>query len=292
MNEMANVFNFAKPLWRLLPFVGGKPPVVSVIELAGVIGESAPGRRGLTFARVESAIEAAFRPGRLAAVALAINSPGGSPVQSRLIFSAIRRAAATKKKPVFAFIEDVGASGGYILALAADEIYADESSIVGSIGVIAASFGFPEAIARLGVERRVYAAGESKSQLDPFKREDPKDIARLEAILKDLHRQFIELVKERRGEKLGSDDDIFTGAFWTAGPAKARGLVDGTAHLADFMKARFGDDVKLRKIAIDRGSLLRRLLGGDALRQTDGQGSGAAILGAIEERALWARYGL
>jgi serine protease SohB len=285
---MAGVFNFAKRLWRLLPFVGAKPPVVSVIELAGVIGENVPGRRGLTYSRVEHAIEAAFKPRRLAAVALSINSPGGSPVQSRMIFSAIRRAAAKKNKPVFAFIEDLGVSGGYILALAGDEIYADASSIVGSIGVIAASFGFQEAIARLGVERRVHTAGESKSQLDPFRREDPKDVARLEAILEDMHRQFIELVKERRGGKLGADDDIFTGAFWTAEPAKARGLIDGTAHLADFMKARFGDDVKLKRIAPDRGSLLRRLFGGEA----HGRRGGVELLAEIEERALWARYGL
>ncbi|MGE0408347.1 MAG: S49 family peptidase [Amphiplicatus sp.] len=303
----------ANKLVRRLPLVGEKRRLVSVIELKGVIGETSPGRRGLTLARVEQAIEAAFKPDRLDAVALAINSPGGSPVQSRLICLAIRRAAQKKGTPVFAFIEDVGASGGYILALAADEIYADASSIVGSIGVIAASFGFQEAIARLGVERRVHAAGSAKSQLDPFRSEDKEDVARLKAVLEDLHRQFIDLVRERRGAKLGRDDDIFTGAYWTAGAAAARGLIDGTAHLADFMRARFGENVKLRQLGPEKPSLLRRLFGGEA-RGRFGLGPAGlgpaglgpaglgpaglglidpgAALAAIEERSMWSRYGL
>lgn len=285
---MPSLVQSFKEFRRVFPFVGGKRPLVTVLELEGVIGQTAPARRALTFARAESAIEAAFKPGDLAAVALAINSPGGSPVQSRMICKAIRRAAEKKKKPVYAFIEDIGASGGYMLALAGDEIYADPSSIVGSIGVIAASFGFQEAIARLGVERRVHVAGPLKSQLDPFRREDPADIARLKEILEDMHRQFIDLVKERRGERLSAESDIFTGAFWTAEPAARRGLIDGTAHLADFMKARYGENVRLRRIAPGRLSLARRLLGGE----TRGVIEPEAVIEALEARALWARFGL
>lgn len=260
---------------------------MTVIELSGVVGQLGPARKGLTLARVESAIESAFKPRALKAVALAINSPGGSPVQSRLIHDAIRRQAEKKKIPVYAFIEDVGASGGYILALAGDEIYADASSVVGSIGVISAGFGFHELIGRHGVERRLYTAGEHKSLLDPFRREDPTEVARLQAILDDMHAQFIDLVKARRGDRLGGQDDVFTGAFWTAGPAKERGLVDGIAHLGDLMRARFGENVKLKKVAPDRGSLLRRLMGGESRGLIDPE----AVLAALEAKALWARYG-
>jgi serine protease SohB len=285
---MPKLLDWLKAIWRGLPLVGKQRPRVNVIELVGVIGQVGPTRRGLTFAKLEHAIEAAFRPTRLAAVALAINSPGGSPVQSRLIHAAVRRAAVKKNVPVFAFIEDVGASGGYILALAADEIYADDSSIVGSIGVIAATFGFQDAISRLGIERRIHTAGESKSQLDPFKREDPQDVERLQRILEDMHQQFIALVRERRGTKLYSDSDIFTGAFWTAGQAKARGLIDGTAHLSEFLKARFGEDVRVRRIAPEKGSLLRRIFGGEQRGAIDPD----ALIGAIETRSIWARFGL
>lgn len=266
-------------------------PLVCVIELSGVIGDIGPGRRGLALSRLETAIEAAFRPRRLAAVAIAINSPGGSPVQSRLIHDRIRREAARAGKPVFAFIEDIGASGGYILALAADEIYADPSSIVGSIGVISAGFGFHEAIARLGVERRVHAAGENKSQLDPFRHENPDDVARLETILAELHAEFIALVKARRGDRLKPAPDTFSGAFWTARGAAERGLVDGTAHLGEFMQKRFGDDVKVRRVTHRPGSLLRRLA--DGVGPAAGPDVGPhAWLSALEERAMWSRFGL
>lgn len=285
---MAQFLATLASLKRYLPFAGEAVPRVNVIELSGAIGQSAPGMRSLNHAKLESVIEAAFKPKRLAAVALAINSPGGSPVQSRMIYSAIRAAAAKKNTPVLAFIEDVGASGGYMLALAADEIYADESSIVGSIGVIAATFGFQEAIARLGIERRVHTAGESKSQLDPFRREDPADVERLKRILEDIHAQFIALVKERRGAKLYADAETFSGAFWTAGPARDRGLIDGTARLGEFLKARFGEDVKIRKTAPQKGSLLRRLFGGEQRSVIDPE----ALIGAVEARSLWARYGL
>ncbi|MBI1391627.1 MAG: S49 family peptidase [Alphaproteobacteria bacterium] len=284
-----------------LPFVGPKRPLINVIDLNGPIGAASRGR-GLSFARVRPLIESAFKPSGLTAVALSINSPGGSPVQSRLIFAAIRRAAEKKKVPVLAFIEDVGASGGYILALAADEIIADESSIVGSIGVISAGFGFAAAIARIGIERRVHTAGAAKSQLDPFVAEDPEDVARLEAILSDLHEQFIDLVKERRGDRLdGSFEDTFTGAFWTASDARTRGLVDETGRLDDFLKTRFGEKARIKRLS-PRGSPLLRALGGAGAAAIGRPAPVVAIdagaidvgaaIDALEERALWGRFGL
>jgi serine protease SohB len=293
--------DFLKPigaLWRALPFTGPAAPLVTVIDLSGVIGDAGgPGRKGMSLKRLEKSLEAAFKPGKLSAVALAINSPGGSPVQSRLILNAIRRHAKEKEVPVLAFIEDVGASGGYILALAGDEIYADDSSIVGSIGVISGGFGFHEAIRRLGVERRVYTAGENKSMLDPFQPEDPKDIERLEKILSDLHEQFKALVKDRRGDKLKDDPELFSGAIWTGPAAKERGLIDGIAQLGDFLREKFGEDVKIKRISPEAGSLLKKLLTGGEERSP---GFGAPpslidaeeLIAASERRALWARYGL
>lgn len=293
--------DFLKPLgalWRALPFTGPAAPLVTVIDLAGVIGDvGGPGRKGMSLKRLEKSLDSAFKPGKLAAVALAINSPGGSPVQSRLILNAIRRHAKEKEVPVLAFIEDVGASGGYILALAGDEIYADESSVVGSIGVISGGFGFHEAIRRLGVERRVYTAGENKSMLDPFQPEDPKDIERLEKILADLHEQFKALVRERRGDRLKDDPELFSGAVWTGPDAKERGLIDGIAQLGEFLREKFGEDVKVKRISPEGGSLLKKLLTGG---EESGAGIGASpslidaeeLIAAGERRALWARYGL
>ena len=303
LGEMSNSTNPLKTIWRALPFTGEGGPLVTVLSLDGVIGGAEPGRRGLTLRRLEKSIEAAFKPADLAAVALAVNSPGGSPVQSRLIHDAIRRKAAEKGVPVLTFIEDVGASGGYILSLAGDEIYADESSVVGSIGVIAAGFGMHEAIAKLGVERRIQTAGENKSMLDPFQPETEKDKARLQTILDELHEQFIALVKERREGKLADDAEIFSGAFWTGAKAKEKGLIDGTAQLGAFLRARYGKHVNVKRIMPDSGSLLKRLLsGGEAAavagHYSSGQSSGAALidaeaaLDAAERRAMWSRYGL
>ena len=294
VREMSNSNNPLKAFWRALPFTGEGGPLVTVITLDGAIGVSTPGRRGLSLQRVEKSIEAAFKPDGLAAVALAINSPGGSAVQSRLIHNTIRRHAEEKGVPVLSFVEDVGASGGYILALAGDEIYADESSVVGSIGVISAGFGLDDAIGRIGVERRVYTAGENKSILDPFKPEDEKDIARLKDILNDMHAQFIDLVKDRRSGKLAEDEEIFSGAFWTGPKAKGKGLIDGTGQLGAFLRARYGKNLRLKRISPDSGSLLKRLLSsgetvgfaGPSLIDAD------AMLDAVERRALWARYGL
>ena len=298
---MTGILEFPAKIWRALPFAGEPKPLVTVLELNGVIGAVGPGRRGLSLARMEKAVEEAFRPDNLWAVALSINSPGGSAVQSRLLYSKIRQLADEKKIPVFAFIEDVGASGGYILALAADEIYADESSVVGSIGVVSAGFGFKDAIERLGIERRVYTAGENKSMLDPFKEENDEDVAHLKDILAELHTQFIDLVKTRRGAKLelsGPDaegqEDLFSGLIWTGRRAKERGLVDGIGRLSDFVRARYGKDAKIKRCSPQGGGFLRRLMAQDGSQSGSAPSliDAEALLDAAEARALWARYGL
>lgn len=266
-------------------------PVVSVLRLYGAIGLTGPIGRGLDDESLAPLVERAFAPRRLKAVALAINSPGGSPVQSALIAARIRRLAAEKKVPVFAFCEDLAASGGYWLACAADEIHADANAILGSIGVVTASFGAPEAIARIGIERRVHTAGKRKTMLDPFRPEDPEDIARLKRLQKGIHDNFIAHVRASRGDRLkGDDETLFSGDIWLADEARALGLIDGIGHLVPTMKAKFGDKVRFH-VARPRRSLLQRLgaPGGDTL------GAGAVaqgVMAAIEERALWARYGL
>jgi len=245
-------------------------------------------RGGLTLADLAETIEKAFKMPRVKAVALAVNSPGGSPVQSSLIAGRIRALAEENKLPVYAFCEDVAASGGYWLACAADEIYANGASIVGSIGVISAGFGFPEMLAKLGIERRVYSAGERKAQLDPFRPEDEKDVAHLKALQQDLHAQFIDYVRQRRGAKLKGDDAaLFSGDFWSGRQGLSLGLVDGIDDLRSRMRALYGDKVRLRVVAQQRGWLQRRF----------GLDSRAPhwprdVIGALDERALWARYGL
>lgn len=260
-----------------------RPPVVTVLRLNGAIGSAGFGR-GLTDAGVAPLVERAFAPRRLAAVALMINSPGGSPAQSALIAARIRRLAAEKKAPVYAFCEDVAASGGYWLATAADEIYADENSIVGSIGVIYAGFGFQGLIERYGVERRVHTAGKSKSLLDPFRPEREEDVARIISLQGVIHDNFIAQVKRRRGEKL-SDADLFTGDVWVGPEAVETGLIDGVGHLTPTMKNRFGENVRLRVVEGKR-SLFQRL-GAPGVEET-----ARALAHSVEERALWARYGL
>lgn len=261
-----------------LPFLN-KDPVVAVVRMQGVI---ATGTRGqLNDLALAPSIERAFAKGKPAAVALVINSPGGSPVQSSLIAARIRRLAKEKETPVFAFVEDVAASGGYWIATAADEIIADPASVVGSIGVISAGFGAQEFIAKHGIERRVYTAGKSKSQLDMFKAENPDDVARLKTLLDDMHRLFIDQVKTSRGDKLSDDDRLFTGEFWLGEAARDLGLIDGIGHLVPTMKERFGDKVRFRKYEIKR-SLFRRF----------GAGIVGDTLAGIEERAQFARFGL
>jgi serine protease SohB len=280
-------------LWerlRLKP----RPAVVPVIRLAGVIG-GAPGPSlrgsGLTLAALNPALERAFKTRGAKAVALAVNSPGGSPVQSALIAARIRALAAEKKLPVLTFIEDVGASGGYWLALAGDEIFADASSIVGSIGVIHASFGLHEAIGRLGIERRIHTAGLQKGLLDPFEPQDPDDVARLQAILHEVHASFKAMVRERRGARLAAaDDEVFEGQIWTGRAARELGLVDGLGTLHGILQQRFGDKVRLPQVSAARPWWQRRL--GLARSRLEPDALVDGVLDRLAERALWARYGL
>lgn len=248
-------------------------PKVAVIRLIGAIGT---GRNSLTDAALAPLIEKAFAKGGLKAVVLQINSPGGSPSQSALIAARIRRLAVEKELPVYAFVEDVAASGGYWLATAADEIYADDNSVLGSIGVISGGFGFHELLKSYGVERRMHTAGESKSMMDPFQPEKAEDVARLEKILAQIHQNFITQVTSRRGDKLVGDN-LFTGEIWVGSAAVENGLIDGIGHLVPVMKARFGDKVQFKVYGQKKGLLSR---------------FGASILAQIEERSLWARFGL
>lgn len=261
-----------------LPFVKSGPSV-AVIRLAGVIGGQ--GRGTLNDAALAPVIEKAFAKGKPAAVALEINSPGGSPVQSSLIGARIRRLAEEKDIPVIAFVEDVAASGGYWLAAAADEIYADPSSVVGSIGVISASFGLDRFIDNHGIDRRVYTAGKSKSTLDPFRPEKAEDVERLKGLLEDIHTNFKDHVTARRGNKLPAEKDLFTGEFWLATKATDLGLIDGIGHLRPMMKDRFGDKVRFRDYSPKRGLLSR--FTAQAMQDAAQH---------IEERAAYARFGL
>ena len=269
-------------------------PVVPVVRLAGVIGVVTPLRPGLLLSSVARTLERAFSMRNVPAVALIINSPGGSPAQSNLICRRIRQLAEEKKIPVIAFIEDVGASGGYMLACAADEIVCDQHSIVGSIGVVGGSFGFPKLMEKLGIERRLYSSGDRKVMLDPFEPEKPDDVKRLKAIQKEIHEHFIALVKERRGAKLkGSDKTLFSGEFWTAEKAIALGLADSIGDLRSFLRARYGEKVRTPLISAER-SLFGRRLPGVNLLETLAKEPGLAddLISALETRALWARYGL
>jgi serine protease SohB len=270
-------------------------PVVSVVRLSGIIGSIGPFRRGLSLRGVAGQLERAFKPKRLKAVALAVSSPGGSPVQSALIFRRIRQLARKKDVPVLVFIEEVAASGGYWLACAGDEIYADENSIVGSIGVISASFGFTEAIKRLGIERRVHTAGENKAALDPFLPEDPHDITRLKAIQADVHESFKALVRSRRGKKLrAGEDQLFNGDFWTGKRAQELGLIDGLGDLRAVIMDRFGKDVRLVPVG-ERVGWLRRRIGMRIEREAPemlGANFAANLVATLEERFVWSRFGL
>jgi len=271
-------------------------PIVPVVRLTGIVGFSTPLRPGLTLAGLARTLERAFTVRRAAAIALVINSPGGSPVQSHLIFRRIRQLGEQYKRPVIAFIEDAGASGGYMIACAADEIVADQHSIVGSIGVVGGSFGFDKAIAKLGVERRLYTSGEHKAMLDPFLPENPDDVERLKKLQREIHDDFIALVKSRRAGKLaGAEDDLFSGAYWTGRRALELGLVDAIGDLRSVLRERFGDKVVTPLVSADRGWLGRRLLGttGDApLADPARLAVAEDLISALEARAIWGRYGL
>lgn len=278
--------------------------VVPVLRFSGTIGMATPLRPGLSLATIAGQLEKAFTLSKAPAVVIAINSPGGSPVQSSLIFNRIRQLADQHKKRVYVFCEDVAASGGYYLAIAGDEIYADPSSIVGSIGVISSGFGFDKAIEKLGIERRVYTSGLNKGSLDPFVPEKADDIARLKELQRDVHDAFIGIVKDRRAAKLkGLDSELFSGAFWSGPKAMEFGLIDGIADMRTKMRAVFGDNVRLRLVPASGGGLLGRLRRMPSIGTGIGGGMGASVrdlplafadnlVSAIEERALWSRFGL
>ena len=271
------------------------PPVVAVVRLAGVIGQSGMFGARVNMETVGPALQRAFRQPGLKAVALEINSPGGSPAQSALIHNRIRTLAAERDVPVMAFVEDVAASGGYWLATAADEIFVDDNSIVGSIGVVYSGFGLHEAIGKLGVERRLYTAGEKKSLLDPFLAVNPADLDRLRRLQEGFHDNFKELIRARRGARLAeSDPDLFSGEFWLGRKAIGLGLADGIGDIRSVLRERYGRKVVMRRIGRPRGWLARRLRPG-LLPASDGGEAGSLagdFLGAIEARLWWSRYGL
>lgn len=264
---------------HLIPFTK-KSALVSVVRMSGVI--AAGGRGGnLNDAGLAPQLEKAFSKGKPAAVALVINSPGGSPVQSSLIGARIRRLSEEKKVPVLAFVEDVAASGGYWLAAAADEIFVDPSSITGSIGVISASFGFSELMERYGIERRVYTAGKDKSMMDPFRPEREDDVVRIKALQSQIHKNFKDHVEARRGTKLPDDKDLFTGEIWVGEQAIEVGLVDAVGHVVPTLKQRFGDDVRFKVYGQKR-----------SVFQKFGLRSGGEFLNTLDEKALWGQFGL
>jgi signal peptide peptidase SppA len=272
-------------------------PLVPVLRFSGPIGLVTPLRPGLSLSTSAAAIDKAFSMRGAKAVAIQINSPGGSAVQSMLIYKRIRALAAEKGLKVYVFAEDVAASGGYLLALAGDEIYADPSSIIGSIGVITATFGLNEMIAKIGVQRRVYTAGKSKDTLDPFLPEKPEDVERIKLLQREVHAAFIDLVKERRGAKIASaGDDLFTGEFWSGKRALELGLIDGFGDVRGKMRETFGDDVRLKLVMPSTSWLRRRRsifaeAGVLDLGLRTG-GFAADLISAIEARALWSRFGL
>jgi signal peptide peptidase SppA len=270
------------------------PPVVGVLRLDGVIGRMGPLRRGLSLAGQADVIERAFTLKHIEAVALVVNSPGGSPVQSALIAKRIRDLAEEHDIPVFAFAEDVAASGGYWLACAADEIFAQDSSIIGSIGVVSGGFGFPELMKRWGIERRVHTSGDKKAALDPFQAEKRADVKRLKVLQADIHDNFKHMVALRRGEKLKADDDVlYSGEFWTGRRALDLGLIDGIGEIRETMRERYGDDVKLKAIR-DHKPWWRKSSGAGVATKAGWEPVDWAggLLAAVEERLSWNRFGL
>jgi signal peptide peptidase SppA len=271
--------------------------VVPVVRLSGVIGAVTPLRPGMTLAGVARTLERAFAMKNAKAVALLINSPGGSPVQSRQIYLRIRQLAAEKKLPVLVFVEDVAASGGYMIACAGDEIFCDPSSILGSIGVVGGSFGMTELIKKVGVERRLYTAGERKAMLDPFLPEDPDDVARLKSIQREIHTIFIALVKASRGARLkGGDDVLFTGEYWAGESSVSLGLADAVGDLRSTLRARYGEKVLTPLVAPASGMLAglfgRRSPGAGSLSLAEAAASlPDELISALESRAIWARFG-
>jgi serine protease SohB len=298
ISDRAGLPNLVDRVKQLIPAKFRRDvPVVPVVRLSGVIGAVTPLRPGLTLAGIARTLERAFATRHAKAVALVINSPGGSPVQSRQIYLRIRQLAAEKKLPVLVFVEDVAASGGYMIACAGDEIFCDPSSILGSIGVVGGGFGFQDLLKRIGVERRLYTAGEHKATLDPFLPENPDDVARLKALQREIHAIFIALVKGARGARLkGTEDVLFTGEYWAGEKSVSLGLADKIGDIRSTLRQRFGEKVLTPVIAPASG-MLSGLLG----RRSPGAGSLAAfdgigglpddLISALETRAIWAKFG-
>lgn len=279
-----------------LPIVGTlftSKDKIAIVRLSGVISDQGVKRKGISHNKFEKIFERAFDVHNLKALALIINSPGGSPAQSSLIGHQIRTLSEEKKVPVFAFVEDVAASGGYWLACAADEIYAQESSIVGSIGVISTSFGLKALIEKHGIERRVHSAGKEKSFLDPFLEEKPADIKKLKTIQKDIHNLFVSWVKKRRGDRIkGADKDLFEGQFWTAKHALDLGMIDGCADLKPWCKDKFGKDVKFIAFGQEKGLVGNILSGESKFSDLTANTMPEEFLDTIESRSIWGRFGL
>ena len=261
-----------------------KKKIIAHIKLNGVIGNVGKFKQGIDFSGQEEIIEKAFSLKKAKVVAITINSPGGSPVQSHLIYQFVRAQAKKNKKKVIVFAEDVAASGGYLIACAGDEIYANSSSIIGSIGVIYSSFGFTELIKKIGVERRVHTAGKNKSTLDPFLDEKLEDIERLKTIQLELHKDFIKVVEESRGSKLNkSQIELFSGEFWSGSKAKELGLIDSVGNANEVLKEKFGEDVIIKKFEKSKGWLSKKLSSSN--NQID------QLANILEERSIWQRYG-
>jgi signal peptide peptidase SppA len=286
---------------RLMEFVPARllpaSVVVPVVRLSGTIGAVTPLRPGLTLAGLAKTLDRAFATKNAKAVALVINSPGGSPVQSRQIYLRIRQLAAEKQLPVLVFVEDVAASGGYMIACAGDEIFCDPSSILGSIGVVGGTFGFQELIRKIGVERRLYTSGAHKAMLDPFLPENPDDVARVKALQREIHAIFIALVKQSRGARLkGADDVLFSGEYWAGETSVALGLADAVGDLRSTLRSRYGDKVKMPLVAPASGmlaGLLGRKSAGTGMLNGPSGGAGLPdeLISALESRAIWARFG-
>ncbi len=270
--------------------------VIPVVRMQGAIMTGGSQfRPALNLASVAPILNKAFSFKESPAVAIVVNSPGGSPVQSRLIYQRIRALAEEKKKKVYIFVEDVAASGGYMIALAGDEIYADETSIVGSIGVVSGGFGFPELLKKIGVERRVYTAGENKAILDPFKPEKESDIEILKSLQLEIHQVFIDMVKAQRGGKLAENDEIFSGLFWTGVKGKELGLIDGLGHMREVLKNAYGEKTRFELISGARSLFGRRIPGVNVSTEmavAGGEGVIQALAQTAEEKALWGRFGL
>ena len=263
-----------------------KKKIVSHIKLSGVIGNVGKFRQGIEYSSQEEIIKKAFLVKKALAVAITINSPGGSPVQSHLIYKLIREQAKKHKKKVIVFAEDVAASGGYLIACAGDEIYANSSSIIGSIGVISASFGFKNLIDKIGVQRRIYTAGKNKSTLDPFVDEKEEDIKRLKSIQLEIHQDFIDVVEESRGIKLNKNTgiELFSGEFWTGKKSKDLGLIDGLGNIDQILKDKFGEEIEIKKFGKPKGWIAKKL--------SSSEDQAEKLISIIEERSIWHRYGL